>query len=402
MYSANDRSILKTNFEEIFDGKADYYYYFFAKAHSISTNIGFVSLITSRYWLEAEFAAKLRRFLSRKTQLVEIVDFQNVTVFEGIGIKAAITSFKKTISAHYLFDYRSPQHKSSELNLLGFKHQKIDSNNVVNAKWKLGNDSFVAVLEKIEKDSIALKEIAHCNQGIVTGLDKAFITTDNEFAGLPKTFIKTWIKVGDIHRYFILPVEKRELVYTNLIKNLDDYPLLKKRLLEFKPKLSNRREAKNGKIRWFDLQWGRDQTVFDSEKLICRFKAERNTFCLDKEGYYSSADTTIVTLNDEGKKRTSLKYILALVNSRLLDFYFKSYGKLMDYRYEYYPTPVSMLRIKISDAQGKFIGLVDSILAAKLSDPLADTSQLEREIDLLVYDLYNLNKDEILLVEKSS
>lgn len=402
MYSTNDRSILKINFDEIFDGKADYYYYFFVKAYSICANIGFVSLITSRYWLEAEFSAKLRRFLARKTQLVEIVDFQNVTVFEGIGIKAAITSFKKTISDHYLFDYRSPQHKSSELNLLSFRHQKIDSNNVVNIKWKLGNDSFVAVIEKIERDSIPLKEIAHCNQGIVTGLDKAFITTDNAFAGLPKSFIKTWIKVGDIHRYSILPVENRELVYTNLIKNIDEYPSLKKRLLEFKPKLSNRREAKNGKIRWFDLQWGRDQTVFDSEKLICRFKAERNTFCLDTEGCYSSADTTIVTLNDKGKQMTSLKYILALVNSRLLDFYFKSYGKLMDYRYEYYPTPVSMLRIKISDNQGEFIELADKILAAKRSDPFADTSQLEEKIDHLVYTLYNLDEDEILLVEKSS
>jgi len=77
--------------------------------------------------------------------------------------------------------------------------------------------------------------------------------------------------------------------------------------------------------------------MFDSEKLICRFKAEENTFCYDDKGFYSSADTTVVALNSKGKKQFSTKYLLALLNSKLLSFYFKSYGKLMDYRYEYYP-----------------------------------------------------------------
>jgi len=52
------------------------------------------------------------------------------------------------------------------------------------------------------------------------------------------------LKVGDIHKYAIHLVEKRELVYTKLIKNLDDYPGLKKRLQPFKEKLLHRREAR--------------------------------------------------------------------------------------------------------------------------------------------------------------
>jgi len=288
------------------------------------------------------------------------------------------------------------------LDFYSFLYQKIDSNNIFGDKWRFGNDLFVAILEKIETDTMPLSELANCNQGIVTGLDKAFITTGNEFNNLPTKLVKTWVKVGDIHRYFILPVEERKLVYTNLIENIDEYPDLKKRLLEYKTKLSNRREAKNGRIRWFDLQWARDQAVFNSEKLICRFKAERNTFYMDTEGFYSSADTTVVALNNKGKKLISLKFLLSLVNSRLLDFYFKSYGKLMDYRYEYYPTPVSMLRIKIANDQRKFEKLVEGVLAAKRTNPKADVSALEAKIDQIVYELYGLTEEEIKIVEGES
>ena len=43
--------------------------------------------------------------------------------------------------------------------------------------------------------------------------------------------------------------------------------------------------------------------------------------------------------------------------------------------------------------------LVDRILSAKRRNPSADTSDLERQIDALVYKLYGLSKDEIAVVE---
>jgi len=43
--------------------------------------------------------------------------------------------------------------------------------------------------------------------------------------------------------------------------------------------------------------------------------------------------------------------------------------------------------------------LVDKILAAKNQNPQADTSQLEREIDQLVYKLYDLTEEEIKIIE---
>ena len=52
-----------------------------------------------------------------------------------------------------------------------------------------------------------------------------------------------------------------------------------------------------------------------------------------------------------------------------------------------------------SSQQQPIIALVDKILATKKSNPQADTSAWEREIDELVYELYGLKEDEIKVVE---
>jgi hypothetical protein len=168
-------------------------------------------------------------------------------------------------------------------------------------------------------------------------------------------------------------------------------------LQKFKPRLENREEALKGNYRWFDLHRPRKSDLFNSIKLICRYKASQNTFALDENKYYSSADTTIVVLKEEFAEEFDLKFILALVNSKLLDFYFKSYGKLMDYRFEYYPSPVGNIRIKKASNQEKFVALVNNIL--KHISEGKDTASFEREIDNLVYRLYKLTYDEVKVVD---
>ena len=95
MYSHDERNVFKTNYLEIFDGKADIYYYFFYQGLRILKPNGILCYITSRYWLEAEFAQKLRKFISNNNQINEIIDFKNATIFEGVGIKTSIAQISK-------------------------------------------------------------------------------------------------------------------------------------------------------------------------------------------------------------------------------------------------------------------------------------------------------------------
>ena len=52
------------------------------------------------------------------------------------------------------------------------------------------------------------------------------------------------------------------------------------------------------------------------------------------------------------------------------------------------------------EQQSLFIILVDQILAAKKANPNTDTSELEHEIDKLVYELYGLTEEEISVIEQ--
>ncbi|MDE0472080.1 MAG: Eco57I restriction-modification methylase domain-containing protein, partial [Ekhidna sp.] len=346
MYNSLTKSYLSNRYQKIYDGKSDIYYFFFYHGMEILKEKGIFSNITSRYWIEAEFAEKLRNYISSSVTLTEIVDFKNGTIFDGVGIKTAILSLVNSIpQKKTTFPYRSIDSKKiTEVDLENYTNIEVANESLMGKKsWILRNQIESKLLLKIKSKGHSLESIAECKQGIVTGKDKAFVDAKGTFDYMPKHLVKEWVKVGDIQQFAIVPVKERELVYSNDIDDLDKFPQLKKHLLNFKHELKNRREVRNGVIRWFDLQWSRTNELFDSPKIICRFKAPKNTFAIDTKGTYSSADTTIVKLNEEWTHKIDLHYLVAVLNSKMLDYYFKSYGKLMDYRYEYYPGPVGLL-----------------------------------------------------------
>ena len=101
-------------------------------------------------------------------------------------------------------------------------------------------------------------------------------------------------------------------------------------------------------------------------------------------------------------ERCENRFLLGILNSRLLDFYCKH--RCITNQQGYPQILLSNLldmpiRVLPKDRQAPIISLVDRILAVKKRNPAADTSALEREIDEKVYRLYGLTDDEIRVVE---
>jgi hypothetical protein len=96
----------------------------------------------------------------------------------------------------------------------------------------------------------------------------------------------------------------------------------------------------------------------------------------------------------------SLKYILAVINSSYAMAYLNNYRRHRLENY-FYPDDFREFPIaKIPPAEQKpVITLVDQILAAKAANSQADTTELERRIDTLIYRLYNLTYDEVKVIE---
>ena len=125
--------------------------------------------------------------------------------------------------------------------------------------------------------------------------------------------------------------------------------------------------------------------------------------CVYDEGEYIAGKSTTIIL-ESGDMR--LKYALAVLNSKLVSFWYRIYFRSLALAGGYLRIGNNEIKtIPIPDItpeqQTPIIELVDQILAAKAADPKADTVGLEKEIDKRVYALYNLTQEEIVIVEGS-
>ncbi len=101
------------------------------------------------------------------------------------------------------------------------------------------------------------------------------------------------------------------------------------------------------------------------------------------------------------KEREHAKFLVGLLNSRLLDWLFRKTSTNNHVNlYELETLPIPQITKSNQPTADKIIALVDKILALKEKDPKANTQQLEKEIDALVYQLYNLTDEEIKIIEE--
>lgn len=97
------------------------------------------------------------------------------------------------------------------------------------------------------------------------------------------------------------------------------------------------------------------------------------------------------------KNSQPLNVLLAILNSKAANYIFKATStntNVTSKEIGKIPIPVMT-----DNDKKKLSEKVDCILSAKKSNPLFDTSELEQEIDRLVYELYGLTYDEVLIVD---
>jgi hypothetical protein len=120
-------------------------------------------------------------------------------------------------------------------------------------------------------------------------------------------------------------------------------------------------------------------------RLVCAF---------DENCYINGTGLSNILLRDKVKD-SSLKFLVALLNSSLINYWFSYY--FIDVNIK--PEQLRKIPVKIPYDPRIFVNLVDKILIARNADPNADISKLEKQIDELVYKLYDLTEEEIKIVE---
>ncbi|GAA8522633.1 hypothetical protein KKKH9_05790 [Helicobacter pylori] len=97
-----------------------------------------------------------------------------------------------------------------------------------------------------------------------------------------------------------------------------------------------------------------------------------------------------------------------MLHSKLITFAFKTFyagGGLGESGYRYQKAfierlPIPKITEKNQELADKITDCAKAILEAKEKDPKANTQELEKEIDALVYQLYHLTDEEIKTIEE--
>ena len=303
----------------------------------------------------------IRGFLLKEIAINEII--ANLNVFENVASGQLILSFKN--------------HKPSE------KHQ---------VKWKNHFDETeVYVLQDLwAKD--ALYTISIPKSGLINTIEtncKSFISYCD---------VKVGVNIGGVKDYF-MKSDSKYYPFINGSNNVQLYEII----------FPSDKQQKDG-LMYFDFNKKVEKKIWDEgigtpsigetnerflkPKLVIRQSDVRLTATFDDEGYH--CDYNLFTANKLSSSPLELKYILSLLNSKLMTYYVleKGYlnikpGKTPQIRV----TDVKELPIRETTNQVPFIRLVDFILFLKQFDLTNNTDQLmptyfEQIIDGMVYELF--------------
>lgn len=415
---------IQNKYPEIWQDKSDILFYFIALAIKMTKNkVGF---IVSNAFMFSDKAQKLRNYMVENTTILKMTNFEQYMVFEDASVTTAIIELDKTKTNKSTMAYNFTEKNYSQADVFDILTNEDDYHDVnlkINSVFALVDNKINSLNEKIDSNYPKLNTVFKIGKGMETAANSVF-----QFKEIPSQFPKEFIKKrmsGEIIKKYAIDEVKEYLLYFEDIATFEELPFsVQNHLLDNKEFLENRATVKNEGRIWWRYSRPMHKEFYGKNKLWCSYRAKENIFCFDDTAeYIGFTNTTVIFDTNEN---LDLKYLLVLLNSKTLNFRYKSIGKQTGSGvYEYFENGVGKLPIpKIDEAQQQpFIKLVDEILNSKetikkykkhyeklnaiekieISEAIEklelNVTQYEKEIDEMVYLLYGLNDEEIGIVE---
>ncbi|WP_187915399.1 class I SAM-dependent DNA methyltransferase [Helicobacter pylori] len=426
------KPLLEKQYQDFYNSSSDIYTYFFALAFNLLKEKGFSTFITSNKYARAKYGAKLRELLLKKTTIVSYMELNALKkVFESATVDTSIISFiKQPPLKESVFKYYEPIENDKE-NLKNTPHLSMKQNALQTESFIFANATLLDLRDKMENIGTPLKDWdIQINYGIKTGANEAFIIptekrdeilkncddTQKDERGMSERertieLIKPILRGKDIKRYsyewadlWVINTHNGYTSFSHKIPPIDieKYPATKAHLDAHYDTIATRCDQGDTPYNLRNCAYLED---FEKEKIVYGEIVQEPRFYLDNGecelgGFYAEATSFILT-------GEHLRYLLGMLHSKLITFAFKTFyagGGLGESGYRYKKAfierlPIPQITTKNQELADKIIALVDKILQSKAKDPKANTQELEKEIDALVYQLYHLTDEEIKIIE---
>jgi fido (protein-threonine AMPylation protein) len=425
---------LKGYFKEkyqAFDSVADLFTYFLEKGAQLLRENGRLSFIVSSSFLRTTYAESLRRFIKNQIAVSRIVDFGGLPIFENakdtyvcipLLVKSKQPERVEICRVHSLnFDNLDDYVQKNKF--------RIPSERLAPESWSLQTDKEADVFQKIMKIGKPLGDYVKRRfyRGVTTGFNEAFVIdskTKKLLISQDKNnddLIKPLLGGQDIRRYHAQD-SGLWLIFTRRGVKIKKYPTILNFLMQWKDALTPKRTSKDkigrkpGRYEWYEIQ---DDvayfTIFEQPKIIFPDICKGPRFFLDRTGKYLTNTGYALGVFDP--------YLLGILNSRLFWFAISHISipfgvRAGEFRYRLIYQYMEKVPIKkldtgneLDQAKGKRLReLVEQMLVLHEKRPFASAPHdqirlqrqiktTDREIDRVVYDLYELTDEEIAIVE---
>jgi len=347
------RSFYQSNYT-ITKNKVDLYAYFIELASKISKNTSNLAFIIPHTWKATDSFSLFRKLLLKEFQIDNLVNL-DFGVFDAI-VKPMIIVLNKPIKENY--DILVYSENFQPFSTIKISEIKNDKNNIIDTE---NPAQIKSLFNKIEENTIPLESILQFTRGIKTSDDNRFIANNKINEEYKKVYrgrnIKAYQMNWDNEWIWYRPDLMREKV--GCLPHT-------KELFEVKEKIITQR-------------------VNSSMQLLVAYDTEMNYVL----------DTTNVSRFETLNKKYSMKFIVGLLNSKLINFWYCNKFRMPTIGlYEIHSIPIKELTKK---EQEPYIKLVDKILLAQNNEE--QVHQYKKQIDKLVYSLYELTPEEIKIIE---
>lgn len=358
------------------------YYYFIVLAAPLLKEKGIMSYIIPNTFLFNTFAKHFREMLVEKWNVLEILDCTKFPIFESAVVRNAINLFQKDSEGSKQVGYRNTANVTSFSDLLEREREfmTVESLLAMNQNWGLAfylgaND--IKVINQISSSIDSICNHYDVSQGYIPYRKSDLIKIYGKEEGERIVKERLWHSLQPLDNTYIQEIYGRDITKYSY-HSTGEY-------------------VKYGK----HLACYVDLKFFNSSRLLVREITNPQIIaCLLDELFVNDPQLISVIVRDE---RYSLEFLWGILNSKLATYYHfhhspkatkGAFPKILVQDIKGFPLPIA------SNEQISSLGKVSKkVLTKKKSNLSTDTSALENQIDFLVYHLYGLTYDEVLIVD---
>lgn len=377
----------------------DVYCIFYEKGYNMLKKGGILAYITSNKWMRAEYGSTIRKFLSERTNPLQVIDFGMALVFESATVLTNVLIFKKEANNRQTGMCRIQQDFNPDISLNSyFEKNKTIVPNLTEASWVAYTPDEFRLKSIVEKQGLPIgKWNLEIYRGVLTGFNEAFYiddkTRENLVAGDPKNneIIKPLVRGKDVDSWQV-KFDNLWIINShngNRLKGLPridvqkDYPIVYNWLSKFEKELQMRNDKGD---HWTNLrncayvdQFSKPKIIYIELSKFLNFAYDDTELIVDKTCFFISGE--------------NLKYLTAFLNSSVFQFCFKdNFSEILGETKVLSKVFFDKIPVKkISrEAEKPFEIMVDILRYQKSASSVADYigHYFERVIDCMICEIY--------------